>query len=442
MARPAPEQLSAALKAGAESEKERAIPARPAEAAPAVRPGVALCLSGGGFRAALFHLGALRRLNELRVLSRVTHISAVSGGSILAAHLARAVERWPEPGQKIEAWDERVAEPFKAFVRRDLRTWPILARWLLPWNWFRTDTSVQLLAGRYQERLRLGPLAELPARPAFVFCATDMVFGVNWEFRGDRVGDYLAGYLRPAGTDWTVARAVAASSCFPPVFPPLVLRFRPGELSGGRFPEGPEHDALVARLRLTDGGVYDNLAIEPVWGGQGPGTLLVSDGGGRLWPDPAGTVWRQITRYMSIVANQTGALRRRWLIASYKAGQLRGAFWGISSAVSSYEGHKDPPEQPGRPGYSKDFASTRIAAIRTDMDGFTPEEIAILENHGYTLADAAIQTHAAELKGDTTDPLTVLHDTLLRDERAAEAALADSDRRVSLRRMWRQLTSG
>src|SRR5262245_66247182 len=108
MAEPAAEQLSAALKARAESEKERTIPARPPEAAPAVRPGVALCLSGGGFRAALFHLGALRRLNELRVLSRVTHISAVSGGSILAAHLARAVERWPEPGQKIEAWDERV----------------------------------------------------------------------------------------------------------------------------------------------------------------------------------------------------------------------------------------------------------------------------------------------------------------------------------------------
>src|SRR5438552_5636653 len=332
MAVPAAEQLSAALKARAESEKERAIPVRPAEAARAVRPGVAMCLSGGGFRAALFHLGALRRLNELRVLSRVTHISAVSGGSILAAHLARSVQPWPEPGEKVQAWDERVAEPFKAFVRRDLRTWPILARWLLPWNWrlwpwnwFRTDTSVRLLASRYHERLQLGRLAELPTHPAFVFCATDMVFGVNWEFRGDKVGDYLAGYLRPVGTDWTVARAVAASSCFPPVFPPLVLRFRPGELTGGRFPDGPERDGLVARLRLTDGGVYDNLAIEPVWGEHGPGTVLVSDGGGRLWPDPAGTVWRQITRYMSIVANQTGALRRRWLIASYKAGQLRGA---------------------------------------------------------------------------------------------------------------------
>jgi NTE family protein len=36
------------------------------------RQGLALCLSGGGFRAVLFHLGALRRLNELGILSRLT----------------------------------------------------------------------------------------------------------------------------------------------------------------------------------------------------------------------------------------------------------------------------------------------------------------------------------------------------------------------------------
>ena len=51
---------------------------------------LALCLSGGGFRAALFHLGALRRLNELGILSRVDTIASVSGGSIplrAAVHL-------------------------------------------------------------------------------------------------------------------------------------------------------------------------------------------------------------------------------------------------------------------------------------------------------------------------------------------------------------------
>src|SRR2546423_642547 len=45
-----------------------------------------LALSGGGFRASFFHLGALRRLAELDLLRHVTDISTVSGGSIVAAH--------------------------------------------------------------------------------------------------------------------------------------------------------------------------------------------------------------------------------------------------------------------------------------------------------------------------------------------------------------------
>src|SRR5262245_41108238 len=101
---------------------------------PVERSGIALCLSGGGYRAAIFHLGALRRLNELGILSHVDTISAVSGGSILAAHLARRVPEWPDPGDCIPDWDARIAEPFKQLVRRNIRTTPLLHR-AIPWNW-------------------------------------------------------------------------------------------------------------------------------------------------------------------------------------------------------------------------------------------------------------------------------------------------------------------
>ncbi len=53
--------------------------------------GIALCLSGGGYRAMLFHLGALWRLNEWGYLPRIARISSVSGGSIIAATLGA---RW------------------------------------------------------------------------------------------------------------------------------------------------------------------------------------------------------------------------------------------------------------------------------------------------------------------------------------------------------------
>src|SRR6267378_4024917 len=51
------------------------------------KPGMALCLSGGGYRAMLFHLGALWRLNQFGYLTKLTRISSVSGGSITAGVL-------------------------------------------------------------------------------------------------------------------------------------------------------------------------------------------------------------------------------------------------------------------------------------------------------------------------------------------------------------------
>src|ERR671932_173499 len=83
------------------------------------RSGIALCLSGGGSRAALFHLGVVRRLDEVGVLSQVRTISSVSGGTILAAHLARRIRPWPTPNDSTPAYEVAVAAPFRRFVQRN-----------------------------------------------------------------------------------------------------------------------------------------------------------------------------------------------------------------------------------------------------------------------------------------------------------------------------------
>ena len=76
--------------------------------------GIALCLSGGGYRAMLFHLGALWRLYELGILKDVKRISSVSGGSITAAALGR---RWSQLSFKPAA----VRKDFEALVVKDVR---------------------------------------------------------------------------------------------------------------------------------------------------------------------------------------------------------------------------------------------------------------------------------------------------------------------------------
>jgi NTE family protein len=395
-------------------------------AAESQRHGVALCLSGGGFRAALFHLGAARRLNEYGFLSQVDTISSVSGGSIFSAHLAQRISPWPVRGVPVSDWEDRVAAPFREFTGKNLRTWlPLLGllEQLLPIGPIR-GAAVKLLAKRYVRRLTPLRLPELPDNPRFVFCATDMVFGVNWVFdsRTDAlgkgcVGDYQAGYAHPA-PPWFVGRAVAASSCFPPVFNPVPAALSPKRLTGGRY-RGRDRENLVGKIGLSDGGVYDNLGLEPVW--KDHLTVLVSDGGGTFkGARDRGVLWR-LQRYFAIASNQGHALRKRWLISNFLTNQMQGAYWGIGSTSGHYGTET--------PSYSESLAQDVIAEIRTDLDAFSPAESAVLENHGYLLAEAAIQAHlGTAFPAPGPPPALVIPHPEWMDEDEVRRALATSGR--------------
>ena len=346
------------------------------------RRGIALCLSGGGYRAALFHLGGLRRLHEVGVLAQLDEITSVSGGSITAAVLAYALAA--SGGPTLTDLDAQLARPLRAFTRRNIRT-PALVRRLLPWNWFRADTGARQLVAAYRSMVPDFACSQLPVRPDFVFCSTDMAFGVSWTFTRAAVGDYMAGTMAPRLAD-DVATAVAASSCFPPIFNPLDPRVSAADLTGGQY-DKPDRAAHIAGLRLTDGGAYDNLGLEPAW--KGRSVVLVSDGGGPFEASSdQGLVWR-IGRYTDILYRQVGALRKRWLIASFIAGAMQGTYWGVAGATSNYD--------QAAPGYPDDVADELIARIRTDLDAFSDAEAAVLENHGYALADAAVQRHVPGL---------------------------------------------
>src|SRR5262249_46417863 len=105
----------------------------------AVRQGIAVSLSGGGYRALLFHLGSMTRLNELGILARSRTISSVSGGSILSAGLASAPFHPPSGPVPAEIWRRDFVEPMRDFTARNIRT-PAILRRLLPWNWLRDST--------------------------------------------------------------------------------------------------------------------------------------------------------------------------------------------------------------------------------------------------------------------------------------------------------------
>lgn len=354
---------------------------------------IGLCLSGGGFRASLFHLGVLRRMNELGLLSRVNTISSVSGGSILNGLLAARWEmlakdadgRFTNFGAVIEA-------PMRAFCSQNIRNQVLIKDRLNPRNWFglvRDDFSItDKLAEAYDEPgLLHGATLDVLRRiyesggPRFTFCATNMKTGVNWEFDAKGIGDYQVG--RTKKPDLLLAVAVAASSAFPLAFPPLVI-----DLAGADWEFGNRDLDDLQELRttaeLTDGGVYDNMGLEPVW--KGHDVVFCSDAGAPFanQEDPGNDFVRRLIRVNDVIDRESRALRRRMLIDGFKRKEYGGAFWGIGTRIEDYE------LEPRADGYSGKTLQA-IAKIRTDLNVFKTGEQLVLMNHGWLLSGAAIQ---------------------------------------------------
>ena len=78
---------------------------------------IGLALSGGGFRATLFHLGVVRFLRDTHLLQQVNEIASVSGGSILSAHL---VLNWKLYTGSDEEFSRAATDIIK-FVQFDVR---------------------------------------------------------------------------------------------------------------------------------------------------------------------------------------------------------------------------------------------------------------------------------------------------------------------------------
>jgi NTE family protein len=208
----------------------RWIPADEERAPPT--SGIGLCLSGGGYRAMLFHAGALWRLNELGYLKRLTRVSSVSGGSIAAAVLGL---HWAdlefEPSGPAGApvatnLAEQVVAPLRGLAARTLDVPAVLAGMLLPG----LTISTRLAAAYRRHLFGTATLQDLPRDeegPRFVINATNLQSGVLWRFSRPYMADYRVGCVNEPTV--TLADAVAASSAFPPILAPARMRFGEGQ---------------------------------------------------------------------------------------------------------------------------------------------------------------------------------------------------------------------
>lgn len=342
----------------------------------APEPGIALCLSGGGYRAMIFHLGVLWRLNELGFLSRLSRISSVSGGSITAAMLGLKWSRLDFSGGVANRLGPEVIEPIRAFGHETVDVGSVLKGIFLP------GSVSDKVAKAYRKYLYGdATLQDLPDDPPrFVINATNVQTGVLWRFSKPYMRDYLVGEVKQPTVPLAVA--VAASSAFPPVLSPAKLEVNPALYSPSNGE--PHHQtAFMRQVYLSDGGVYDNLGLETAW--KRYQTLLVSDAGMAMAPDAdPGTDWAtHAKRVLDMVDNQVRALRKRQLVNGFLSGVRNGAYWSVRSDIADY-GTPNALPCPAARTVELSRVPTRLA----NLDDALQER---LINWGYAICDAAMR---------------------------------------------------
>lgn len=278
---------------------------RPAWPAASDSP-LAMTLSGGGFRATLAGVGALRLVASIGGLKDLRFVSSVSGGSIANGLLAKA---WPQLRQRdftVEAFDELITEPVVKRISGSSLKGALITN---VWRTFGSTTRTDVLASKLDEWFFDGiELRQLDPDVRWIFSAANMPTGVRFGFERDVVGDYTIGLVATKHLDLKMSLAVAASSAVPGTFAPVVL----DEIA---FPCATTPPALL------DGGVYDNTGISALDSDTykdvfvlalNSGGLLNIGGYGKL------PVVADLMRANSLLYRQSTALRTLQLVDKFQ----------------------------------------------------------------------------------------------------------------------------
>lgn len=346
---------------------------------------VALVLSGGGIRAMIFHLGVLRYLSESQVLESVSRISTVSGGSLLLGLVLKECNySWPSSDQFLS----KVYPTLRTHLCEKSLQWGAARQLLRFKNWRYLLSRSNLLAKALQREWGVSAeLSHLPETPEWSINGTTAETGKRFRFKRDSLGDYMLGYALPG--NFPLANALAVSAAFPGGFGPLAFNTEDFEWKKRPAWGAPPESAVgtdigYRRLHLYDGGVYDNLGLEPFFDAgrgipkAGIGHILVSDAGAPLDPGfPRFSInpWR-LKRVADIISDQARALRVRSFMSYIGQNSEKGAY--IYIGMPAEVEHCLNGAQP--------------ASFPTTLRRVNEEQFDCIAEHGFTIASKAVKS--------------------------------------------------
>jgi predicted acylesterase/phospholipase RssA len=351
---------------------------------------IALALSGGGFRATLFHLGVIRYLRTTNRLKDIVHIAAVSGGSILAAHLAANWSLYTGTSEEFT----RASEELLKFTARDVRgriirrlPW-LVARRLLPSFLPLPRTTTGLLIGElhslYGDLNLADILALTPTAPRLSLIATNLTYPGLTAFENERVVNYFISGGKPKiweGTSVPLHLAVACSAAYPAFFPPLAMSHK---------------DLLVSDdygiQYHSDGGVIDNQGLQTILEDAEAGQLIISDAA-------TANIDSQPTARFGILT--TGLRSMELMMAQIR----RGHYASIPGEASRSPILIDiAPEEKDLERNHRGAVCSQLPHIRTDLDAFDAIERQELICHGYFSAQEKLGWATAESSFSPPEP--------------------------------------
>lgn len=343
-----------------------------------------------------FHAGVLRWIAETERMEDVTHISSVSGGT-LAAGLIFALNGWKWPTSAQFLNDVRPALTRLLTTRSLARAALLRLAW--PPNWRFAFSRANTVSQAIERSWRIDKcLSDLPPTPVWSINGTTAETGRRFRFKQDRCGDYEIGYADAAR--FKIADAMAVSAAFPGLIGPFAIRT--SDYTWKRRPywnaaEETEREVVLPfhRLHLYDGGVYDNLALEPL---MDPATqalknnvryLICSDAGAPLARE-ASSVFavRRATRLFYIVMDQARALRIRSLAKFLEKNPTLGAYAQIGAnaveRLHQYKGlHPSRAVHLLRRSWLDKEEVKHAAGVATSFSQMRLRTFQLLETHGY-----------------------------------------------------------
>lgn len=221
---------------------------------------IGLALSGGGIRATIFHLGVLKWMAENNLFEKITYISSVSGASLCIGLIYSCNNlEWPDSQQFL---NYVLPEVEKKILEKDIQVSSICrVLRLFP---FRFSKKVNILSKVIKDKWSVnGTMSDLKGTPVWcVNCATYET-GKRFYITREKMGDHLIGDV--ANHKFPISDAMAASAGFPFFIGPYKLKRKKYHWDSPEYKNRNIQIVNGKYYHLWDGGVYDNLGLEPLY---------------------------------------------------------------------------------------------------------------------------------------------------------------------------------